>query len=115
MGRLKGVLPVSKVRLSWFLPLLLLLPACSLPQQQAPDAALTVAQSCGAIGDLEHLAASEVRAGHVSDVQRARIVSAQAMAKPFCSDQAATAADRGSVAQLRALVPTITSALASKE
>jgi hypothetical protein len=30
--------------------------------------------------------------GDVSDVQRAQIVTAQATAKPFCTDEAATAA-----------------------
>jgi ABC-type phosphate/phosphonate transport system ATPase subunit len=81
-------------------------------QTAASDPALGVAQACGAIGDLEHVAAAQIRAGKLSGAQKARIFTAQDVARPLCSNPSAAAADPQSLEQLRALVPVISAALA---
>jgi hypothetical protein len=83
-------------------------------QTASVDPVLTVAQTCSAIGDLEHYAASEIRAGKLSADQKTQVAAAQATARPFCTNQAATATDPGSVEQLRAVLPVIASAVAKE-
>lgn len=81
----------------------------------APDPVLAVVQTCGAIGDLEHYAATQVRAGKLSKMQKVKIKNAQLAARRFCINPQATADDPGSAAQLRALVPLLSSIIAGKK